>query len=196
MRVFRLSPCAAENSVLLGYGAGSLGNQILKFRGSAVPSISRDTSTSGERGITSYRNVGISLPIYTTSYPRQFLFLHRRRVLFGDEGLGSRIWRSLDSLHTTVSSLLAKNVINFYLCRPVVSNLRSRPKLLSRGVWRRVERRFQGELNSYKKCLYIQKELLRFVSCMFCVFDMSPKMLDLTSNIKNVIFFLISGNDI
>lgn len=72
MRVFRLSPGAAENFVLLGYRAGSLGNQILKFRGSAVPSISRDISTSGERGITSYRNIGISLHIYATSYPRRF----------------------------------------------------------------------------------------------------------------------------
>jgi len=98
VRVFRLSPGAPENSVLLGSRAGSLGNQILKFRGSAVPSTSRETSTSGERGITSYRKIGISLPIYATSYPRRFLFLHRRLVLFGDEGLGSGIWRSLASL--------------------------------------------------------------------------------------------------
>jgi hypothetical protein len=72
VRVFRLPPGVAENSVIQGYGAGSLGNQILKFRGSAVSSISRDTSTPGEKGITSYRNVGISLPIYATSYPRRF----------------------------------------------------------------------------------------------------------------------------
>ena len=33
-----------------------------------------------------------------------------------------------------------------------------------------------------------------FVSCMFCVFNIVPKIFDLTSNIKNLIFFLISGN--
>jgi len=116
VRVVRLSPGVAENSVLLGCGAGSLGNQILKFPGSAVSSISRETSTPGEKSIMSYRNVGISLPIYVASYPRRHpeLFLHRRHLLFGDEGLGSRIWRSLADLHTTVSSLLARNVIDFY----------------------------------------------------------------------------------
>ena len=131
MRVLRLSPGVVENSVLLGYGSGSLGNQILKFRGSAVSSISSDTSTPGEKGITSYRNVGFSLPIYAASYPRRYpeLFLHRRHLLFGDGGLDSRIWRSLAVLHTTAGSLLAKNVINFYSCRPVILNLRSRPKL-------------------------------------------------------------------
>jgi len=138
------------------------------------------------------RRIEISASRYTFTQRHiqdGFLFLHRRRVLFGDDGLGSRIWRSLASLHTTVSSLLAKNVINFYSCRPVVANLRSRPKLGARGVWRTVERRFQGELNSYKKCFDIQTELLRFFSCMFCVFDIVPKMLDLTSNVKNVIFY-------
>jgi hypothetical protein len=162
---------------LLGYGAWSLGNQILKFRSSAVSSISRETSTREEKGITSYRNVGISLTIYAASYPRRYpeLFLHRRHLLLGDVGLGSCIWRSLAALHTTVSSLLAKNVINFYSCRPMVPNLRSRPKLGSRGVCRKSSR-FQGVLNSYKKnCLYIQKELLRFVSCMFCVFGIVLK---------------------
>ena len=136
MRVFRFSPGVADNSVLLGYGAGSLGKQILKIRGSVVPSIKREISTPGEKGITSYRNVGISLPIYAVSYPRRYpkLFLHRRHLLFGDEGLGSRIWRSLAALHTRVSSLLAKNVINFYAYRLVVPNLRSRPKLGSRCV--------------------------------------------------------------
>jgi hypothetical protein len=76
----------------------------------ALSSVSRDTSTPGEKGITSYRNVGIS------SHPRRYpeLFLHWRHLLFGDEGLGSRIWRSLAALHTTVRSLLAKNNINFY----------------------------------------------------------------------------------
>lgn len=114
-RVFRLSPGIAENSVLLGYGAGSLGNQILKFRGSAVSSISRGTSTPGEKSIMSYRNVGISLPIYVASHLRRYpeLFLHRRHLLFGDEG--SRIWRSLAALNTTVSSLLVKNVIKLLL---------------------------------------------------------------------------------
>jgi hypothetical protein len=77
-----------------------------------VSSISSDTSTPGEKGITLYRNVGIPLPIYAASYPRRYseLFLHRRLRLFGDEDLGSGTWRSLVALHMTVSYLLAKNV--------------------------------------------------------------------------------------
>lgn len=88
MRIFRLSQRVAKNSVLLGYGAGSLGNRILKFRGSAVPAISKDTSTSGEKGITSYRNVGISLPLYATSHPRRFLVFCIGDVYFSE----TRVW--------------------------------------------------------------------------------------------------------
>jgi hypothetical protein len=99
VRVFRLSQGSS------GIRCGSLGKQILTFQGRVVSSISSDTSTPEEKDITLYRNVGIPLPVYAASYSRRYpeLFLHRRYRLFGDEGLGSGIWRSLVALHTAIN---------------------------------------------------------------------------------------------
>ena len=77
-----------------------------------MSSSSKDTSTPGDKNFELYRNVGMPLPILAASYPSRYpkLFLHRRHRLFGVEGSGPGIWRSLAALHMTVVFLLAKNV--------------------------------------------------------------------------------------